>query len=50
MSSKLLFLSAADVDRALSMSTAITAVREAFIDLSQGEGRGAAADADRARR
>ena len=36
MSSKLLFLSAADVDRALSMSTAIAAVREAFIDLSQG--------------
>ena len=37
MSSKILFLSAADVDRALSMSTAITAVREAFIDLSTGE-------------
>ena len=37
MRSKLLFLSAADVDRALSMTTAITAVREAFIDLSQGQ-------------
>ena len=37
MSSKILFLSAADVDRALSMSTAIAAVREAFIDLSKGE-------------
>jgi len=37
MSSKILFLSAADVDRALSMTTAITAVREAFIDLSRGE-------------
>jgi ornithine cyclodeaminase/alanine dehydrogenase-like protein (mu-crystallin family) len=36
MSSKLLFLSAADVDRALSMPTAIAAVRDAFIDLSQG--------------
>ena len=37
MSSKILFLSAADVDRALSMTTAITAVREAFIDLSRGD-------------
>ena len=37
MSSKILFLSAADVDRALSMSTAIAAVREAFIDLSGGK-------------
>jgi len=37
MSSKLLFLSAADVDRALSMQAAIAAVREAFIDLSSGE-------------
>lgn len=37
MSSRLLFLSAADVDRALSMSTAIAAVREAFIDLSGGK-------------
>jgi ornithine cyclodeaminase/alanine dehydrogenase-like protein (mu-crystallin family) len=37
MSSSLLFLSAADVDRALSMSKAIAAVREAFIDLSKGE-------------
>ena len=37
MSSKILFLSAADVDRALSMSKAIAAVREAFIDLSKGE-------------
>ena len=37
MSSKILFLSAADVDRALSMPTAIAAVREAFIDLSKGE-------------
>ena len=37
MSGKILFLSAADVDRALSMSTAIAAVREAFIDLSRGE-------------
>jgi ornithine cyclodeaminase/alanine dehydrogenase-like protein (mu-crystallin family) len=36
MRSKILFLSAADVDRALSMSTAIAAVRDAFIDLSQG--------------
>ena len=37
MSTKILFLSAADVDRALSMTTAITAVREAFIDLSRGD-------------
>ena len=37
MSSRLLFLSAADVDKALSMTTAIAAVREAFIDLSKGE-------------
>lgn len=37
MSSKILFLSAADVDRALSMSSAIAAVRDAFIDLSKGE-------------
>jgi ornithine cyclodeaminase/alanine dehydrogenase-like protein (mu-crystallin family) len=36
MSSKVLFLSAADVDRALSMPAAIAAVREAFIDLSGG--------------
>jgi ornithine cyclodeaminase/alanine dehydrogenase-like protein (mu-crystallin family) len=36
MSSKILFLSAADVDRALSMPAAIAAVREAFIDLSAG--------------
>jgi ornithine cyclodeaminase/alanine dehydrogenase-like protein (mu-crystallin family) len=36
MSSKILFLSAADVDRALSMPAAIAAVREAFIDLSGG--------------
>ena len=37
MSSKLLFLSATDVDRALSMQAAIAAVRQAFIDLSSGE-------------
>ncbi|MCW8984876.1 MAG: hypothetical protein OQK55_06010 [Thermoanaerobaculales bacterium] len=37
MSSRILFLSAADVDRALSMPTAIAAVRGAFIDLSRGE-------------
>jgi ornithine cyclodeaminase/alanine dehydrogenase-like protein (mu-crystallin family) len=37
MSGRLLFLSAADVDRALSMQAAIAAVREAFIDLSRGE-------------
>jgi ornithine cyclodeaminase/alanine dehydrogenase-like protein (mu-crystallin family) len=37
MPTKILFLSAADVDRALSMSTAIAAVREAFIDLSRGD-------------
>ena len=37
MSSKILFLSAADVDKALSMQAAITAVREAFVDLSSGE-------------
>jgi ornithine cyclodeaminase/alanine dehydrogenase-like protein (mu-crystallin family) len=37
MSSKVLFLSAADVDRALSMPTAIAAVRDAFVDLSKGE-------------
>jgi ornithine cyclodeaminase/alanine dehydrogenase-like protein (mu-crystallin family) len=37
MSSKILFLSASDVDKALSMSTAIAAVRDAFIDLSKGE-------------
>ena len=37
MSGKVLFLSAADVDRALSMPAAIAAVREAFIDLSSGE-------------
>jgi ornithine cyclodeaminase/alanine dehydrogenase-like protein (mu-crystallin family) len=37
MSSTILFLSAADVDRALSMQAAITAVRQAFIDLSGGE-------------
>jgi ornithine cyclodeaminase/alanine dehydrogenase-like protein (mu-crystallin family) len=36
MRSKILFLSAADVDRALSMSTAIAAVRDAFLDLSHG--------------
>jgi ornithine cyclodeaminase/alanine dehydrogenase-like protein (mu-crystallin family) len=36
MNTKILFLSAADVDRALSMQAAITAVREAFIDLSAG--------------
>jgi len=36
MSSRVLFLSAADVDRALSMPAAIAAVREAFIDLSGG--------------
>ena len=37
MSSRLLFLSAADVDKALSMTTTIAAVREAFVDLSKGE-------------
>jgi ornithine cyclodeaminase/alanine dehydrogenase-like protein (mu-crystallin family) len=37
MSSKLLFLSAADVDRTLSMPSAIAAVRDAFIALSKGE-------------
>ena len=37
MSSRLLFLSAADVDKALSMTTAIAAVREAFVGLSKGE-------------
>ena len=37
MSSSLLFLSAADVDKALSMTTAIGAVGEAFVDLSKGE-------------
>ncbi|MDH3814595.1 MAG: ornithine cyclodeaminase [Acidobacteriota bacterium] len=37
MSSRLLFLSAADVDKAMSMTTAIAAVREAFVDLSKGE-------------
>jgi ornithine cyclodeaminase/alanine dehydrogenase-like protein (mu-crystallin family) len=37
MSGKVLFLSAADVDRALSMQAAITAVRQAFVDLSSGE-------------
>jgi len=36
MPSKILFLSAADVDKALSMPTAIAAVRDAFIDLSRG--------------
>jgi ornithine cyclodeaminase/alanine dehydrogenase-like protein (mu-crystallin family) len=36
MSSKILFLSASDVDRALTMHAAIAAVREAFIDLSGG--------------
>ena len=37
MSSKILFLSAADIDRALSMPAAIAAVRDAFVDLSKGE-------------
>jgi ornithine cyclodeaminase/alanine dehydrogenase-like protein (mu-crystallin family) len=37
MSSKVLFLSAADVDKALTMPAAISAVRQAFIDLSSGE-------------
>jgi len=37
MPTKILFLSASDVDRALSMPTAIAAVRDAFIDLSQGK-------------
>jgi ornithine cyclodeaminase/alanine dehydrogenase-like protein (mu-crystallin family) len=36
MSSKILFLSAADVDRTLSMQAAIVVVREAFVDLSAG--------------
>jgi ornithine cyclodeaminase/alanine dehydrogenase-like protein (mu-crystallin family) len=37
MSSTILFLSASDVDRALSMQSAIAGVRQAFIDLSSGE-------------
>jgi ornithine cyclodeaminase len=37
MSSTVLFLSAAEVERALTMPAAIEAVREAFIDLSTGK-------------
>jgi ornithine cyclodeaminase/alanine dehydrogenase-like protein (mu-crystallin family) len=37
MSNSVLFLSATDVDKALSMPSAILAVHQAFIDLSSGE-------------